>query len=441
MKDCTFTIPCEKGYVRIVRELGCSMQQLLGVSVDARSHTSLALRRICQWAMAIQVRDCYDPKPIIDLLKETGDAPADFKQQAKAILCRHLGCLIREQKPREVELLAAEMKTIWPQDSGVEGQIGRFFYLQGDLDHACDWFEQVPDWTLEPAHRALAYYLLLVETRSPEVVQSCFLKMAPIKSPESLDDALSALLLNLLIAPTIDGISERFREIHRSFSTSQAPRILALTHPFSRNLLQRMEAFDQPEWYNQAADVLVKAIQVEYEFVPCHGDACVTLARWLLLTGKQQEAWNIVERETMIDETFTSGFAYLALFAWIYGFLSYAREALERLDVTTSARPAQLFARWVACAVNGDLERSIICMERLFHQAPAFFLDHPGVTVWGMLSLALKAMGHEALSSQAWQLGEKQDPLNHFRAHLLERVQVPVGSYPLSPFTWPEALL
>lgn len=360
--------------------------------------------------------------------------------KAKQLFFDSISHLLQQQRLDEAEQLVDEYHKHWHNETSLLGFMAHSLYQQGYFQKAGVWFERVIDWNQEPPLYVLSCFLYLAQVYSPQYAREFFKLHPQNRQPTTWEDAISAWLLDALMNSEMKHAREYVEEIFQSFSPSKSPRILKITSPFVGYILRRLEAPDQPAWYIHSAKVLGMAAYVEHDFTPYRSTDCVTLTRLLLLTGKRQEAWNVTERETKENNTFTSGFAYLGLFAWMHGYSSLARKALKQLNIQTSANSDQLFARWVACAVNGDLHRANICMNQLFHLSPDYFVAHPSVTVWGMLALALRAMGQQVLFLRAMQVAEKQDPLHGFRLHLIEHVPTPISPRPFPPFKLPEFL-
>jgi len=228
--------------------------------------------------------------------------------------------------------------------------------------------------------------------------------------------------------------AERLTQQALKLSRDQEPLASAALYPYSTFLMRRAESPNADPFDKHATGVLASAMLQEHELNPYPSHQILTLARWLILAKRSGDAVRLIEEQMKPFAALTDGFANLCLFLWIAGDTSLAQKYLPRVDCVSATSDMGWFIRSVACAVAGDANCAAACLSSLYRQAPDFFKAQPGVTVWGMLALVLKALGHDALARSARSLAAQKDPWDSCRAHLWDQVSSPKSALPFPPF-------
>jgi hypothetical protein len=364
--------------------------------------------------------------------------PVSIRRRAadKAIL--HVRRLIGQGQPEQAERLAQKALKQSPDHPGAGGPLGHAFYSLGRTHQALEWFEREPEWQTHRTVYTLSHCMLLIELRKFDQARILLGLLSDMESsPNFLHHLQFSLLKSLL--PNSGGLAHGavVEALRGAEALAPEPIVPTALHPYSTFLMRRAESPDADPFDQYAAGVLAAAMLEENEIKPYPSHQIMTLARWLVLARRSGNAVQLIEERSKHSAKLTDAFASLCLFLWICGEVALAREYLPRVDCASATSDMGWFIRSVACAVAGDTNRAAACLSSLFQQAPGFFEEQPGVTVWGMLALLLKALGHDSLGRSARSLAARKDPWDFRRVHLWDRVSVPQAALPFPRFPLP----
>ncbi len=423
----------DRGYLHIAHKMISAATRLLDGPAAREPVMPPAWKTICQ-----RVRELEDPATPLHGMSDPS-IPEALKQASLHKLFQNLQHLMTAGHYALAEQTAQEMRKHSGAEEIVPALMGYSYYLHGQLPQAAQWIGQVRSWTGIPVPYAMGCALYLLETRAMGPAQLIVQTFSPPCAQDPPASQLFLLLLEALMAPSARLDTTRVSELLRASQPKPGtvPVIVQRLSSFALPLLRRVEAPHPDPLDVHAAGIVAEALWTEHEATPYHEGYALTLARALIVSGQARKAWTL-----LVDHPHApSGAAYFSLFAWMKGEEILAQKGLRQLDLSIPAPPAQQFARWVACAVNGDAQRALTCAEALFQQAPDYFVASAGETTWGMLALALKAAGQIELAEKAQALANRTDRFAACRAHLLGRVPAPPQTLSIPGFQWPSCFV
>jgi len=206
--------------------------------------------------------------------------------------------------------------------------------------------------------------------------------------------------------------------LHEVINSTRELIVEASLYEYLWALSRRVESSFNTPYDIKAARWVADALHLEYSTLTIKNKNIVSLARWMVLSGKVAKILNIVENIYKTTETKNDIYLTLAIMLWIkeYGDKSISCFNKERLNHSTD--PATLFTRTASFAIFSSSENTYYWLKKLYNADKLFFTHKNIITHWGFLSLILKKIGEDNLSVKAFEMAAKKDKYNEFRKQL-----------------------
>ncbi len=226
------------------------------------------------------------------------------------------------------------------------------------------------------------------------------------------------------------------KQLEEVITDQNCPSVLSALHGYSYFLQRKAEYSLEKEEEQKAIKWLSEAFLSEHRISP-QKSCILNTVRWLVLNRQAAEAIDVMNQYYNENSEYRDGFTFLALFFWIIGDSSMAKKCLSVETFGSCEEPSILFARSIAVGIIGKAKSAVKILEALYRIDENFFIESKELTIWGMFSLLLKALGQEKLSLIAIKMAEKTDSLHQYRSHLYHRVPKGLHSFPIPLFVMP----